>query len=156
QYEDTLSRALGHFLSVIYDLKSSIGTAAALDDDAHTNLCHVVRLACGLRKPHLVEKCLEVVGRLANINYVQGHSMFDSIRPFINKTYDETLRANVLRSVRRDRLVRLMREIREAHGISQQEIANRMEMARDHYRHIEAGRRPVPDLQRGLTLWIQS
>lgn len=55
-----------------------------------------------------------------------------------------------------DPLMRLMREIREAHGISQRGVADCMSVAKDHYRHIEAGRRPLPDLQDGLTLWLRA
>ena len=56
----------------------------------------------------------------------------------------------------RDPLVQAIREIREAHKNSQQEVADCIGTAKDHYRHIEAGRRPLPDLQDGLTLWLRT
>jgi DNA-binding XRE family transcriptional regulator len=56
----------------------------------------------------------------------------------------------------RDPIIQLIREVRVAHEKSQQDIADCMGMAKDHYRHIEAGRRSLPDLQHGLTVWIRS
>jgi transcriptional regulator with XRE-family HTH domain len=56
----------------------------------------------------------------------------------------------------RDPIIQVIREVREANHKSQQDIADCMGVAKDHFRHIEAGRRPLPDLQHGLTLWVRS
>ncbi len=42
-----------------------------------------------------------------------------------------------------------MRTIREARGMSQLEVAVCMGIAEDTYRHIEKGRRPLPDIRQG-------
>ncbi len=55
----------------------------------------------------------------------------------------------------RDPLLGIMQAIREAHGVTQGQIEERMGLARGTYRHIEKGRRPLPDARSGLVKWIQ-
>jgi transcriptional regulator with XRE-family HTH domain len=53
-----------------------------------------------------------------------------------------------------DPLVSLLKRIREAHGNSQVEIEACMGLPPDTYRHIERGRRPLPDYRHNLVDWI--
>jgi DNA-binding XRE family transcriptional regulator len=48
-----------------------------------------------------------------------------------------------------DPLPALMKTLREAHGMSQLDVAMCMGIAEDTYRHIEKGRRPLPDIRQG-------
>jgi transcriptional regulator with XRE-family HTH domain len=55
-----------------------------------------------------------------------------------------------------DPIPRLMKVIREAHGMSQVQVAIAMGIAEDTYRHIEKGRRPLPDIRQGeFTRWMR-
>src|SRR5215468_4193447 len=55
-----------------------------------------------------------------------------------------------------DPLLALMKTIREAHGMSQVQVAIAMGIAEDTYRHIEKGRRPLPDIRQGeFTRWMR-
>jgi transcriptional regulator with XRE-family HTH domain len=50
-----------------------------------------------------------------------------------------------------------MKTIREAHGMSQIQVAVCMGIAEDTYRHIEKGRRPLPDIRQGeFARWMGS
>ena len=56
-----------------------------------------------------------------------------------------------------DPLPALMKTIREAHHMSQLQVAVCMGIAEDTYRHIEKGRRPLPDIRHGeFTRWMAS
>jgi transcriptional regulator with XRE-family HTH domain len=56
-----------------------------------------------------------------------------------------------------DPLLALMKRIREAHGMSQVQVAACMGIAEDTYRHIEKGRRPLPTIRQGaLARWMRS
>jgi transcriptional regulator with XRE-family HTH domain len=56
-----------------------------------------------------------------------------------------------------DPLLALMKTIREAHGMSQLQVAVGMHIAEDTYRHIEKGRRPLPDIRQGeFARWMAS
>jgi transcriptional regulator with XRE-family HTH domain len=56
-----------------------------------------------------------------------------------------------------DPLVALIKAIREAHGMTQLQVSMEMHIAEDTYRHIEKGRRPLPDFRNGaLKAWIRS
>jgi DNA-binding XRE family transcriptional regulator len=55
-----------------------------------------------------------------------------------------------------DPLLALMKAIRQAHRMSQVQVAACMSIAEDTYRHIEKGRRPLPRIQRGFGRWIRS
>lgn len=46
----------------------------------------------------------------------------------------------------RDPLLRLLKQVREAHGVSQEQVDLCMQQALGTYRHIEVGRRRPPDL----------
>jgi transcriptional regulator with XRE-family HTH domain len=54
-----------------------------------------------------------------------------------------------------DHLVGLIKAIRKAHRMSQSKVAECMHIAQDTYRHIEKGRRPLPDVFRGLVDWME-
>jgi transcriptional regulator with XRE-family HTH domain len=55
-----------------------------------------------------------------------------------------------------DPIPRLMKAIREAHGMSQVQVAIAMGIAEDTYRHIEKGRRPLPAIRQGeFTRWMR-
>jgi len=54
-----------------------------------------------------------------------------------------------------DPLVDLLKSIRTAHGISQEAIEECMQVPEGTYRHIERGRRNLPDYRSGLTTWIR-
>ncbi len=54
-----------------------------------------------------------------------------------------------------DPLLRLLRKVRENHRISQDKIARCLSVTKDTYRHMEKGRRPLPDFRDGLTTWIK-
>ncbi|HEY7020891.1 MAG TPA: helix-turn-helix transcriptional regulator [Ktedonobacterales bacterium] len=56
-----------------------------------------------------------------------------------------------------DSVLALMKAIREAHGMTQLQVAMEMGIAQDTYRHIEKGRRPLPDVRNGeLGKWMRS
>lgn len=55
-----------------------------------------------------------------------------------------------------DPLPALMKTIREAHGMPQLHVAMGMGIAEDTYRHIEKGRRPLPDIRQGeFARWMR-
>ena len=54
-----------------------------------------------------------------------------------------------------DPLLDLMKAIREQHKLTQGEVATCMGISKGTYRHIEKGRRPLPDIRRGLVSWIR-
>ena len=55
-----------------------------------------------------------------------------------------------------DPILKLMKAIRETHGMSQLQVAAAMGVAEDTYRHIEKGRRPLPDIRQGeFTRWMR-
>lgn len=54
----------------------------------------------------------------------------------------------------RDPLVQELKAIRERHRLSQAQLAERMGISAASYRHIESGRRPLPDYRHGLVRWI--
>jgi transcriptional regulator with XRE-family HTH domain len=49
-----------------------------------------------------------------------------------------------------------LKRVREAHNVTQARVEECMGLPLDTYRHIERGRRPLPDLRHDLALWIQS
>ena len=53
-----------------------------------------------------------------------------------------------------DPLVPLLRKVRVAHGKSQAQVEECMGLPPDTYRHIEKGRRPLPDYRHDLVDWI--
>ncbi len=53
-----------------------------------------------------------------------------------------------------DPLVRLLKRVREAHRVSQASVEECMGLAQGTYRHIEIGRRPLPDYRHDLPNWI--
>jgi transcriptional regulator with XRE-family HTH domain len=56
-----------------------------------------------------------------------------------------------------DPLLALIKTIREAHGMSQLQVAAAMGIAEDTYRHIEKGRRPLPDIRQGeFARWMRA
>jgi transcriptional regulator with XRE-family HTH domain len=56
-----------------------------------------------------------------------------------------------------DPVLALMKAIREAHGMTQLQVAMEMGIAEGTYRHIEKGRRPLPDIRNGvLGKWMRS
>lgn len=56
-----------------------------------------------------------------------------------------------------DPLLALMKTIRESHRMSQIQVAACMSIAEDTYRHIEKGRRPLPDIRTGeFARWMAS
>jgi transcriptional regulator with XRE-family HTH domain len=55
----------------------------------------------------------------------------------------------------RDPLLDLMQVIREQHNLTQGDVAKCMGISNGTYRHIEKGRRPLPDIRRGLVSWIR-
>jgi len=55
----------------------------------------------------------------------------------------------------RDPLVVQFKKIREAHKKTQSEIESCMKIPLDSYRHIERGRRPLPDFRTGLKQWVK-
>jgi transcriptional regulator with XRE-family HTH domain len=54
-----------------------------------------------------------------------------------------------------DPLVGLLKEIRQAHKVSQKKLENCMHLPEGTYRHIESGRRKLPDYRNDLAVWIQ-
>ena len=54
-----------------------------------------------------------------------------------------------------DPFVNLLRTIREQHDVSQRRLAKCMRILAATYRHIERGRRPLPDFRHGLVAWIK-
>lgn len=55
----------------------------------------------------------------------------------------------------REPLVVLLKNIRTAHKCSQAAVADCMGIATDAYRHIERGRRPLPDFRHHLVAWVR-
>ena len=55
-----------------------------------------------------------------------------------------------------DPILALMQTIRREHGRTQIQIATCMAIDEDTYRHIEKGRRPLPDIRRGFSRWIRA
>jgi transcriptional regulator with XRE-family HTH domain len=56
-----------------------------------------------------------------------------------------------------DPLPALLKAIRKTHRMSQVQVAVCMGIAEDTYRHIEKGRRPLPDMRQGdFTRWMQA
>jgi transcriptional regulator with XRE-family HTH domain len=56
-----------------------------------------------------------------------------------------------------DPLPALIKTIRKAHSMSQLQVAECMGIAEDTYRHIEKGRRPLPDIRQGeFARWMRS
>lgn len=53
------------------------------------------------------------------------------------------------------RLMRRLRALREARGLSQDKTAECMHMHPDSYRRIESGRHHLPDFRHGLIDWIR-
>lgn len=54
-----------------------------------------------------------------------------------------------------DELVEYLKKVREAHGISQETLAKRMGILGDTLRHIEKGRRPLPDYRNGFVEFVR-
>ena len=54
-----------------------------------------------------------------------------------------------------DPLVALLKEIRRSHKVSQRNLEACMELPEDTYRHIETGRRRLPDYRNNLVEWVQ-
>lgn len=54
-----------------------------------------------------------------------------------------------------DPLVRLLKQVRRDHRQSQGNVEECMELPEGTYRHIERGRRSLPDFRNGLVSWIQ-
>jgi transcriptional regulator with XRE-family HTH domain len=55
-----------------------------------------------------------------------------------------------------DPLVVLLKKVRTAHHFSQAAVAGCMGIATDAYRHIERGRRPLPDFRNHLVTWVRN
>ena len=53
-------------------------------------------------------------------------------------------------------LVDHLKAVRERHGVSIGKVERDMDLPRDTYRHIEARRRPLLDLQHGLVEWLRA
>lgn len=54
-----------------------------------------------------------------------------------------------------DPLVDILKRVREVHEVSQAWIEECMGLAEGTYRHIERGRRPLPDFRNGLVDWVR-
>jgi transcriptional regulator with XRE-family HTH domain len=54
-----------------------------------------------------------------------------------------------------DPLVRLLKRVRKAHKATQAYVEECMNLPQDTYRHIERGRRALPDLRHDLVDWVQ-
>lgn len=54
-----------------------------------------------------------------------------------------------------DPLVVLLKRVRERHGLSQAYVEEKMNLPHGTYRHIEHGRRQLPDIRGGLAQWIE-
>jgi len=54
-----------------------------------------------------------------------------------------------------DPLVRLLKRVRKAHNVTQAYVEECMQLPPDTYRHIERGRRALPDLRHDLVDWVQ-
>lgn len=52
-------------------------------------------------------------------------------------------------------LVAVLQAIRQAHGVSQLKVEVAMGLPINTLRHIEKGRRQLPDLQNGLSRWVK-
>lgn len=52
-------------------------------------------------------------------------------------------------------LVQQLAAVRKAHSVSQLTLEMRMLLPVDTIRHIERGRRPLPDLHKGLVEWVK-
>lgn len=55
-----------------------------------------------------------------------------------------------------DQLVRRLKLVRKSHGVSQAQLEECMHLPQGTYRHIERGRRPLPDFRQNLVPWVQS
>lgn len=55
-----------------------------------------------------------------------------------------------------DPLVTLLKEIRQSHKVSQRSLEACMDLPEDTYRHIETGRRRLPDFRNNLVGWVQN
>jgi DNA-binding XRE family transcriptional regulator len=55
-----------------------------------------------------------------------------------------------------DPLVHLLKRVRKAHKLSQANVEKCMELAQGAYRHIERGRRKLPDFQHDLVAWVRT
>lgn len=55
-----------------------------------------------------------------------------------------------------DPVVRVLEQVRNAHKRSLASIEECMQLPQGTYRHISRGRRPLPDFQGDLVLWIQT
>jgi transcriptional regulator with XRE-family HTH domain len=55
----------------------------------------------------------------------------------------------------REPLVVLLKRVRTAHKFSQAAAAGCMGITTDAYRHIERGRRPLPDFRHHLAAWVR-
>lgn len=53
-------------------------------------------------------------------------------------------------------LVRLLKRVRESHGVKLARLEECMHLPQGTYRHIERGRRRLPDFRQDLVPWIQS
>jgi transcriptional regulator with XRE-family HTH domain len=53
-------------------------------------------------------------------------------------------------------LVRTLKQVRNAHNVSQEQLNDCMLLPKNTYRHIERGRRQLPDLQHKLAEWVQT
>jgi transcriptional regulator with XRE-family HTH domain len=54
-----------------------------------------------------------------------------------------------------DPLVRHLKRVREAHHMTQAQVEECMELPEGTYRHIERGRRSLPDFRDSLVHWVQ-
>src|SRR5262245_45739796 len=54
-----------------------------------------------------------------------------------------------------DPLVQFLKALREEHGQTQSQVAGCVGLAAGSYRHIERGRRPLPDFRHGLVEWVK-
>lgn len=55
-----------------------------------------------------------------------------------------------------DPLVRLLKRVREAHNLSQTRVEVCMGLPPGSYRHIERGRRKLPDFKHDLVIWVRN
>jgi hypothetical protein len=53
-------------------------------------------------------------------------------------------------------LMGILKRIRVAHGMSQSALEECMDLPHDTYRHVENGRRALPDMKHGLGAWVQA
>jgi hypothetical protein len=55
-----------------------------------------------------------------------------------------------------DPLVEILRTVRERHNKSQEKVEECLGLARGTIRHLEAGRRQLPDFRHSLVMWVKS